>query len=62
MKKAPNLFTVESLVEHANSCHAEIKGKWVPARPIGLFSLISRIKLSFGVFIGRYDAVRWHGQ
>lgn len=39
-----------------------VKGIWTPARPLGLFSLVSRLKLAYGVFIGKYDALKWLGQ
>lgn len=34
---------------------------WVPARPFGLqgFNLKIRIKLAAGVFLGKFDALRW---
>ena len=34
---------------------------WIPARPISLggLRLIHRLKLSWGVFIGKHDVVDW---
>jgi hypothetical protein len=62
MNKAPSLLTVESVVETSQTCHKKIDDQWVPARPMGLYSLINRFKLAWGVFTGEYDALRWHGQ
>lgn len=31
------------------------------ARPIGFPSILNRFRYAWGVFIGRYDAVRWGG-
>lgn len=38
-----------------------IDGCWRPARPIcvGGLAILQRIKLSFLVFIGRYDVLEW---
>lgn len=35
---------------------------WVPARSHGYYSFKTRIKLAWGVFTGKYDALRWPGQ
>lgn len=57
-----NRWDVENLVRHANSCGALIKGRYVPARPIGLFNIQHRIKMAWAVFKGRADVVFWPGQ
>lgn len=60
MKQAPSLVTFKSLAKaELEGPKAQINGKWVPARPFGLFSIWSRLKLAFGVFTGRYDAFQW---
>ena len=59
MKKAPNLWTLESLSESVRHASAQINGKWVPARPLGLFSLRYRMRLSWLVFSGKADALKW---
>ena len=35
---------------------------WALARPEGYYSLGNRIKLAYGVFTGKYDALKWEGQ
>ena len=61
MKRAPNLLGVMFLYDHVKSGPKAqtAAGVWVPARPLGFFSLRNRIKLAWGVFVGRYDAVKW---
>ena len=62
MKKAPNLFSLGTLQCDVNENLTQIKnGDWVPARPLGLFSLRNRFKLAWAVFTGKYDAVKWPG-
>ena len=34
-------------------------GRWLPARPINVNTALTRFKLAWGVFIGRYDALDW---
>lgn len=63
MEKAPNLWSLEWLIEqrHRNTL-TQIPGHgWVPARPRGYFSLRRRLRLAWGVFTGQYDAVVWPG-
>ena len=63
MDKAPSLFSLKELQNHQEiiGVQTEIDGQWVPARPYGLFSLKNRVKLAWGVFTGKYDAVTWPG-
>ena len=61
MENAPNLFNLKELMK-AFETSIEINGKWVPARPCGLYSLKNRIVLAFGIFVGKYDAVKWPNQ
>jgi hypothetical protein len=62
LKKAPNIFTLKSLFEMANSCQAEVqKGRWVPARPLGYYSLRHRLYCAWLVFTGKCDVVKWPG-
>lgn len=60
MKKAPSLWKLKEL--HAY-CHfgiqTEVNGKWVPARPLGYYSLWSRLAKAWTVFVGKADAVVW---
>lgn len=38
------------------------KDVYMPARPVGYQSILSAMKLAWGVFRGRYDALVWPGQ
>ncbi len=58
MNKAPNILTFEDL-SSAHENQTEINGKWVPARPLGLFSFHWRLKLAWMVFTGKADAFTW---
>lgn len=60
MKKAPSLWSLHMLLRH-NFATTEIDGKWIPARPLGFYSIWYRLELAWGVFIGRYDALEWGG-
>ena len=63
MKKAPSLWTVNEIVKHAmEGPQCGISNVWVPVRPLGLYSLWNRLKLAIGVFIGKYDALKWYKQ
>ena len=57
--KAPSIWGVVELINSAQNTQAEIDGEWVPARPIGYFSLKNRIKCAFMVFTGKADALVW---
>lgn len=38
-----------------------IDGKWVPARPLQIKTLWTRVKDAYAVFIGTAEAVTWNG-
>ncbi len=57
--KNPSVRKLENLLKNANETQAEINGKWVPARSVGLYSLRERIRIAFMVFTGRADALVW---
>lgn len=63
MKKAPNIWKLEDLIKTSisNRTQVEVNGRWIPARPLGHDSLISRFKIAQKVFTGKCDAVRWPG-
>ena len=53
------MWTLRSLVDHANDTQAEIGGRWVPARPLsttGLYGLRRRIRDARAVLRGRAEA------
>jgi len=61
MKRAPALWRVWNLYRYIK-CNREIQtsaGFWVPERFPGRHSFRNRVKLAWGVFMGRYDAVVW---
>lgn len=69
MKNAPTVYTLTDLHDMCNSRNslAGIEDKdtgmvlWVPARPLGFYSIGSRIKAAWLVFTGKADAVIWPG-
>ena len=68
MKKAPNLWRLEDLPgmrpvakRIPDMTAVEIGGHWMPARPLGYYSLKSRLKLAWLVFTGKADALLWPG-
>ncbi len=61
LNQAPNDFTIGELTKLiASGPQVQIKGgSYQPARPYGLFSLRSRLRLAWLVFTGEADALRW---
>ena len=61
LNQAPYEWTIRQLLKHAkDGPHAQVKGgDWEPARPYGMFSLRSRLRLAWMVFKGEADALRW---
>ena len=55
MKKAPALWNLRDLPIHGKISSGTMKylnGQWVPARPIGLYSVRNRLRLAWMVFTG----------
>lgn len=61
MNKAPTIYSLEGLLKSVQGSETEIDGKWVPARPIGYFSIGQRIKAARLAFTGKADVVTWPG-
>ena len=64
MKNAPTLYNLEELFNDLNNklcshTSSHINGRWVPARPKGLYSIKNRIQLAWMVFTGKADALLW---
>lgn len=60
---SPSIYTADHLRDWGVS--KELKnGRWVYARPLGYQGLClrQRLKLAWGVFTGRYDALYWINQ
>jgi hypothetical protein len=57
--KSPSVHKVIDLMMFAKDNVTCIRGHWVPARPLGLASIINRIKCAWLVFTGKADAVIW---
>ncbi len=57
----PNLILADHLRNHPEDWpEAGLPdGRWVAARPLSMGSLLTRLKLAWGVFTGKYDALRW---
>jgi len=64
INQAPYEWTIRKLLNHAHTGpHAECSdGQYEPARPYGMFSLRSRLRLAWMVFKGEADALRWPHQ
>jgi hypothetical protein len=63
MKQTPQLFSADWLIHEAGSVSVGFEdGKWFAARPQSLGSLLTRFRLAWGVFIGKYDALKWERQ
>lgn len=62
MNKAPNLLRLADLVHELHHCQMETEGGlWIPGRPLGFYSLWSRLNLAWMVFTGKADALLWPG-
>lgn len=57
--KGVTLWTLKDLSQNVNETSKCIDGKWVPARPMGYDSMFCKIKLAWGVILGKYDVVEW---
>jgi hypothetical protein len=64
MRRAPSVYTPSTLAAALKDAppRAALGGKWLPARPLGMFSIKSRLQLAWEVFSGRADVLRWPGQ
>jgi len=61
--KAPNEYHIDELIDTRSfNILAEINGKWVQARPVGLPGIRRRIALAWDVLVGKADALYWEGQ
>jgi hypothetical protein len=61
LNQAPYEWTIRQLLQQAKEGpHCQVKGgDYEPARPYGMFSLRSRLRLAWMVFKGEADALRW---
>ena len=57
--KSPGRWTIRYLMKHCQENHAEINGRWVPARPLGPYGFWWRLQRAWEVFCGRVDVVEW---
>ena len=56
----PNAWQLKDLINIAKSNQTfSNSGKWIPARPMGYPSPLSRIRIAWLVFTGKADAVIW---
>jgi hypothetical protein len=61
MNRAPSVYTLSSLQATLalNTATSRDGNTWYPARPEGLHSVKSRLRLAWEVFTGRADVLRW---
>jgi hypothetical protein len=64
LNQAPYEWNIEMLEKRMKEGpHAEIwPYRWQVARPFGMYSLRSRLRLAWAVFTGRADALFWPHQ
>ena len=56
-------FHVRSLIYSANDTQTQLPdGRWVPARPIGMWGLMPRLRAAWRVFTGKADVLVWDGE
>jgi hypothetical protein len=64
LNNAPVLYTLDTIVQAGTdpeTLSEHSSGQWVPARPLGMYSLRNRLKLALMVFTGKADVVTWPG-
>jgi hypothetical protein len=61
MKNAPSIYKYENIKNSMHYSQVEINGEWVPARPVGYYSIWRRFKAVWLAFTGQCDLVRWPG-
>ena len=62
MKKAPNLYTISKLTSVVSgTTQIEHYGEWMPARPMGFYSIGNRLKCAWLASTGQVDLVKWPG-
>jgi len=61
MKKAPTIYTLKSIQITKDWPLARIDNIWIPARPVGYYSLMHRIRAAILAFTGKADIVIWPG-
>jgi len=65
LDRAPMLYTLDKIVQAGTDpeiLSEHSSGQWVPARPLGMYSLRNRLKLALMVFTGKADVVIWPGE
>ena len=64
MRGVPEVYTPEEIIALQEQTAAFVNGRWVAARPLGWqgWSLKTRARTAWKVFIGKWDALRWEGQ
>ena len=64
MRRAPNIWTLGDLTRWASEGTVMAglpDGRWVIARPAGLYSLRNRVRAAWLAFTGKADVVTWEG-
>lgn len=62
MRKSPmiySLFGISVMLNGQTKSETYLNGKWVPARPLGYYSLGFRLKCAWLAFTGRCDLIQW---
>jgi len=61
MSRYPNVCYVDYIIAHANDNAVATPEGYIPARPLGFQSFLSRCHCAWMVFTGRADALVWGG-
>lgn len=57
--KSPGIYTLQSLTSITQSVSTVIDNQVVPARPMGMCSILNRVKMAWKVFCGTGDVLIW---
>ena len=53
------MWELKFLMEWCEQNHAEINGKWVPARPVQFYNFFVRLYYAWNVLVGKADSFIW---
>ena len=66
MNNYPRIWSLDGLLDFIHTSGMKVQcnktKQWVPCRPVGYPSLVSRIKTAWLVFTGKADAIVWPGE
>lgn len=57
--KPNNIYNLKTILQSEETMTETGKGKWVPARPVGMGGIRHRLRMAWLAFTGKADLVRW---